>query len=215
MRASILTIGNELLSGKTINTNASWISKKLSVNGVSVFSHITIPDDKNRITDTLNLLFSSDIDFIICTGGLGVTDDDITRAVIFDYFGSKEAFDKDYWEVLCKRFSKLGHSLPDSSKSQAVSPDNGVLLPNEIGSARGLMYDKNKIILIVLPGVPSEMESMLNNAVLPIIEKKIKLKISSINIRTTGLPESVIFENIRNFFQEEDSVNVGYYPSLY
>ena len=70
------------------------------------------------------------------------------------------------------------------------------------------MYDKNKIILIVLPGVPSEMESMLNNAVLPIIEKKIKLKISSINIRTTGLPESVIFENIRNFFQEEDSVNV-------
>ena len=215
MRASILTIGNELLSGKTINTNASWISKKLSSIGVSVNSHLTIPDDSTRITDTLNLLFSSNTDLIICTGGLGVTDDDITRAVIFDYFGSKEVFDKDYWEVLCKRFSKLGHSLPDSSKSQAVSPDNGVLLPNEIGSARGLMYDKNKIILIVLPGVPSEMESMLNNAVLPIIEKKIKLKISSINIRTTGLPESVIFENIRNFFQEEDSVNVGYYPSVY
>ena len=71
MRASILTIGNELLSGKTINTNASWISKKLSLIGVSVISHLTIPDDKNRITDTLNLLFSSDIDFIICTGGLG------------------------------------------------------------------------------------------------------------------------------------------------
>ena len=177
MRASILTIGNELLSGKTINTNASWISKKLSSIGVSVNSHLTIPDDKNRITDTLNLLFSSDIDFIICTGGLGVTDDDITRAVMFDYFGSKETFDKDYWEVLCKRFSKLGLSLPDSSKSQAVSPDNGVLLPNEIGSARGLMYKRNKIIFIVLPGVPSEMKSMLNNAVLPIIEKKIKLKI--------------------------------------
>ena len=149
MRVSILTIGNELLSGKTINTNASWISKKLSSIGVSVNFHLTIPDDKNRITDTLNLLFSSNTDLIICTGGLGVTDDDITRAVIFDYFGSKEVFDKDYWEVLCKRFSKLGHSLPDSSKSQAVSPDNGVLLPNEIGSARGLMYDKNKIILIV------------------------------------------------------------------
>ena len=215
MRVSVLTIGNELLSGKTINTNASWISKMLSLNGVSVFSHLTIPDDKNRITDTLNLLFSSDIDLIICTGGLGVTDDDITRAVIFDYFGSKEFFDKDYWEVLCKRFSKLGHTLPDSSKSQAVSPDNGILLPNKIGSARGLMYERNKIILIVLPGVPSEMKSMMNMAVLPIIEKKIKLKISSINIRTTGLPESVIFENIRNYFQEEDYVNVGYYPSVY
>ena len=215
MKVSILTIGNELLSGKTINTNASWISKKISLIGVLVNSHLTIPDDKNRITNTLNLLFSSDIDLIICTGGLGVTDDDITRAVIFDYFGSKETFDKDYWEVLCRRFSKLGHSLPDSSKSQAVSPDNGILLPNEIGSARGLMYEKNKITLIVLPGVPSEMKSMMNRAVLPVIEKKIKLKMSSINIRTTGLPESVIFENIRNYFQEEDSVNVGYYPSVY
>jgi len=215
MRASILTIGNELLSGKTINTNASWISKKLSSAGVSVNFHLTIPDDSTRITYTLNLLFSSDIDLIICTGGLGVTDDDITRGVIFDYFGSKEVFDEDYWEVLCKRFSKLGHSLPDSSKSQAVSPNNGILLPNKIGSARGLMYERNKIILIVLPGVPSEMKSMLNHAVLPIIEKKIKLKISSINIRTTGLPESVIFEKIRNYFRKEDSVNVGYYPSVY
>ena len=215
MRASILTIGNELLSGKTINTNASWISEKLSLIGVSVISHLTIPDDKNRITNTLNLLLSSDIDLIICTGGLGVTDDDITRAVIFDYFGSKEVFDKDYWELLCKRFSKLGHSLPDSSKSQAVSPDNGVLLPNQIGSARGLMYEKNKIILIVLPGVPSEMKSMMRLEVLPIINKKIKLKMSSINIRTTGLPESVIFENIRNYFQDQDSINVGYYPSAH
>ena len=105
MIVSILTIGNELLSGKTINTNASWISNKLSLTGVSVYSHLTIPDDKNRITDTLNLLFSSDIDLIICTGGLGVTDDDITRAVIFDYFGSMEVFDKDYLVDLCKRFS--------------------------------------------------------------------------------------------------------------
>ena len=215
MKVSILTIGNELLSGKTINTNASWISKILSFAGVSVISHLTISDDENRITDALNLLFSSDVDFIICTGGLGVTDDDITRPVIFDYFGSKEVFDKDYWEILCNRFSKLGHSLPDSSKSQAISPDNGILIPNEIGSARGLMYERNKIILIVLPGVPSEMKSMLKNAVLPIIEKKIKLKISSINIRTTGLPESVIFEKIKNYVQAEGSVNVGYYPSVY
>tara|TARA_B100000886_G_scaffold207361_1_gene143395 strand:+ start:659 stop:1873 length:1215 start_codon:yes stop_codon:yes gene_type:complete len=215
MIVSILTIGNELLSGKTINTNASWISNKLSLTGVSVNSHLTIPDDKNRITDTLNLLFSSDIDLIICTGGLGVTDDDITRAVIFDYFGSKEVFDEDYWEDLCKRFSKLGQSLPDSSKNQAISPDNGILLPNHIGSARGLMYEKNKIILIILPGVHSEMKSMMNQVVLPIVEKKIKSKISSINIRTTGLPESVIFEKIRNSVQEEEFVNVGYYPSVY
>ena len=215
MRVSILTIGNELLSGKTINTNASWISKKLLSIGASVSSHLTIPDNKNKITVSLNSLFSTDIDLIICTGGLGVTDDDITRDVIFNYFDSKKVFDNKYWEVLVKRFSKLGHPLNDSNKSQALYPDNGILLPNDIGSARGLMYEKNKIILIVLPGVPSEMKSMMNNTVIPILEKKIKLKISSINIRTTGLPESVVFENIRNYFQEQDTVKIGYYPSAY
>ena len=143
MRISILTIGNELLSGKTINTNACWISKVLTSIGSSVQSHLTIPDNKSKIIDTLDFLFTSDIELIVCTGGLGVTDDDITREVIFDYFNSKVVFDNDYWESLCNRFSKLGHILPNSSKSQAVFPDNGILLPNDIGSARGLMNEKN------------------------------------------------------------------------
>ena len=143
MRIAVLTIGNELLSGKTINTNANWLSKKLSSIGSTITLHITIPDEQESIINSLDLLFSTQIDLIICTGGLGVTDDDITRDVIFSYFGSNEVFDKDYWFFLENKFLKLGYSLPNSNKSQAVSPDNGKVFSNPIGSARGLIYEKN------------------------------------------------------------------------
>ena len=107
MRIAVLTIGNELLSGKTINTNANWLSKKLSSIGSVITLHITIPDERASIIKNLDLLFSTQIDLIICTGGLGVTDDDITRDVIFSYFGSNEVFDKDYWVFLENKFQIL------------------------------------------------------------------------------------------------------------
>ena len=215
MRIAVLTIGNELLSGKTINTNANWLSKKLSSIGSVITLHITIPDEKASIINNLDLLFSTQIDLIICTGGLGVTDDDITRDVIFSYFGSNEVFDKDYWAFLENKFLKFGYSLPDSNKSQAVSPDNGKVFSNPIGSARGLIYEKNNITLMVLPGVPSEMKAMFDSTISPWVEEKIDSKIFQINIRTTGIPESILFEKVKNIDLEENCHNIGYYPSVY
>ena len=215
MRIAVLTIGNELLSGKTINTNANWLSKKLSSIGSVISLHITIPDEQESIINNLDLLFSTQIDLIICTGGLGVTDDDITRDVIFSYFGSNEVFDKDYWAFLENKFLKFGYSLPDSNKSQAVSPDNGKVFSNPIGSARGLIYEKNNITLMVLPGVPSEMKAMFDSTISPWVEEKIDSKIFQINIRTTGIPESILFEKVKNIDLEENCHNIGYYPSVY
>ena len=215
MRIAVLNIGNELLSGKTINTNANWLSKKLSSIGSTITLHITIPDEQESIINNLDILFSTQIDLIICTGGLGVTDDDITRDVIFSYFGSNEVFDKDYWAFLENKFLKFGYSLPDSNKSQAVSPDNGKVFSNPIGSARGLIYEKNNITLMVLPGVPSEMKAMFNSTISPWVEEKIDSKIFQINIRTTGIPESILFEKVKNIDLEENYHNIGYYPSVY
>ena len=215
MRIAVLTIGNELLSGKTINTNANWLSKKLSSIGSVITLHITIPDEQVSIINNLDLLFSTQIDLIICTGGLGVTDDDITRDVIFSYFGSNEIFDKDYWAFLENKFLKFGYSLPESNKSQAVSPDNGKVFSNPIGSARGLIYEKNNITLMVLPGVPSEMKAMFDSTISPWVEEKIDSKIFQINIRTTGIPESILFEKVKNIDFEENYYNIGYYPSVY
>ena len=215
MRIAVLNIGNELLSGKTINTNANWLSKKLSSIGSTITLHITIPDEQESIINNLDILFSTQIDLIICTGGLGVTDDDITRDVIFSYFGSNEVFDKDYWAFLENKFLKFGYSLPDSNKSQAVSPDNGKVFSNPIGSARGLIYEKNNITLMVLPGVPGEMKAMFNRTIAPWVEEKIDSKIFHINIRTTGIPESILFEKVKNMDLDNNCHNIGYYPSIY
>ena len=215
MRASVLTIGDELLSGKTINTNASWISQNLTLAGCRVIRHLTVCDQEQEIKDSLSLLFKLPIDLIICTGGLGPTDDDITRKTIFNYFNSNSEFDEDYWNNLKNRFSKIGYGIPESNKSQAIIPSNGKVFPNTIGSARGLLFEKENITLMALPGVPSEMESMMKETVLPWVRKNSKQRNFSINIRTTGVPESVLFENINISNTNDNNVMVGYYPSLF
>ena len=215
MRVAVLTIGNELLSGKTINTNASWISNVLSLEGASINRHLTVPDEKEDIVYGLDTLFSSKVDLIICTGGLGPTDDDITRKTVFDYFGSEAVFDDKYWKYLSDKFLKAGYPLLNSNKSQALLPSNGDTIPNVLGSARGLIYEKNNITLMVLPGVPLEMKSMVSHSIVPWVKKRIVSKIFSVNIRTTGVPESVLFEKIRKINFDLEAMNVGYYPSLY
>lgn len=215
MRVAVLTIGNELLSGKTVNTNASWISNVLSSEGASINRHLTIPDEKEAIIDGLDLLFKSKIDLIVCTGGLGPTDDDITRGVVFDYFGSEEVFDDTYWNYLSDKFLNAGYQLFESSKSQAIIPNNGDIIPNDSGSARGLVYKKNNTTLMVLPGVPIEMKGMVTHSIIPWVKNKIVSKIYSFNFRTTGVPESVLFEKVKKIDFNSEDINVGYYPSLY
>ena len=216
MRASVLTIGDELLSGNTVNTNASWISQNLTLAGCNVIRHFTVCDEEQEIKDSLTLLFELPIDLIVCTGGLGPTDDDITRKSIFNYFNSDSEFDEDYWANLQRRFSLIGHEISESNKSQAIIPSNGKVFPNSIGSARGLSFKKDNITLMALPGVPSEMESMMKETVLPWVRKNSKQTIFSINIRTTGVPESMLFENISvNNDNIDSNVKIGYYPSLF
>ena len=189
MKAAILTIGDELLSGKTINTNASWIGHHLKILGCEIVRQVTAPDKEKEIIDCLSILFTLPIDLVLCTGGLGPTHDDITRDSIFQFFNSNELFDDEYWKDLKNRFSSIGYSIPDSNKSQAIVPDNGETFSNPIGSARGLLFNRNNITFMAMPGVPSEMEAMIKKTVIPWIKKNSKQEIFSINIRTTGLPE--------------------------
>ena len=214
MKASVLAIGDELLSGKTTNTNATWISQKLMIVGCDVVKHLVVNDDETEIIDSFKYLFKHKIDLIICTGGLGPTDDDITRKTIFNFFDSDSNFDNDYWKYLQNRFSGIGYKIPESNKSQAVIPSNGEVFSNPIGSARGLLFKKNNITLMALPGVPSEMKLMMKETVIPWVSKKSKKQNYSQNIRTTGIPESVLFEKINIKNNILDDIKIGYYPSL-
>ena len=173
MKAAILTIGDEILSGDTINTNSSWISKTIESTGCQIICQLTVPDSKKHINNGLDQLFLYSLDLILCTGGLGPTKDDITQETLFDYFNTTSDFDRNYWNELKARFKSIGHVIPESNRSQAFVPKVGKVFPNPKGSARGLWFEQDQVTLIALPGVPNEMKAVIMATVLPWMKERI------------------------------------------
>ena len=222
MNVGIITIGNELLSGFTLDRNAAWIGQQLLSSGIKVSIHHTIPDDLGVIYDTLENQYSEwECDQIIVTGGLGPTVDDITVSSFLEYFDDSHEFDKEYWEILSERFKRLNFKMPNLNKNQAYKSKRGIMIPNLVGTARGLHYtkkhqsvlksvkglikgSKNKVNFFALPGVPKEMKSMFTNYVLPEIEKSLKNKVVCKSIRTTGVPESILQEKITDIINNNN-----------
>ena len=231
MRVGIITIGNELLSGFTVDRNAAWIGQQLLSSGIKVNVHHTIPDDFGVIYDTLEYQFREwRCDQIIVTGGLGPTVDDITVSSFLEYFDDSHEFDKDYWEILSERFKRLNFKMPNLNKNQAYKSKRGIMIPNLVGTARGLHYtkkhdsvlksvkglitgDKNRVNFFALPGVPKEMKSMFTNYVLPEIEKSLKNKVVCKSIRTTGVPESILQEKITDIIDaNKEKCDIAFLP---
>ena len=215
MEISILTIGNELLNGSTLNTNASWIGKSLTKLGCQIKKQITVKDNKGDVENALNTLLINNPSYVIITGGLGSTSDDITRDIIFNYVGVKKNFDKEYWLKLSQYFKNSGKNNFDFIKNQAYIPSSGKIIPNPSGSARGFNFNFKKSKIIVLPGVPSEMKKMMTDSIIPDISSLIKNKYYSKKLRTTGIPESFITANIKDEVLIDDNCSIGYYPSAY
>ena len=231
MKVGIITIGNELLSGFTIDRNAAWIGQKLLSSGIKVNIHHTIPDDIGVIYDTLEYQLKEwECDQIIVTGGLGPTVDDITVSAFLEYFDDAHEFDKEYWKILSDRFKRLNFKMPNLNKNQAYKSKKGKMIPNLVGTARGLHYtskhdsvlksvkglisgDKNKVNFFALPGVPKEMKSMFSNYVLPEIEKSLKNKVVCRSIRTTGVPESILQEKITDIIDaNKEKCDIAFLP---
>lgn len=231
MRVGIITIGNELLSGFTVDRNAAWIGQQLLSSGIKVNVHHTIPDDFGVIYDTLEYQFREwRCDQIIVTGGLGPTVDDITVSSFLEYFDDSHEFDKEYWEILSERFKRLNFKMPNLNKNQAYKSKRGIMIPNLVGTARGLHYtkkhdsvlksvkglitgDKNRVNFFALPGVPKEMKSMFTNYVLPEIEKSLKNKVVCKSIRTTGVPESILQEKISDIIDaNKEKCDIAFLP---
>ena len=231
MRVGIITIGNELLSGFTVDRNAAWIGQQLLSSGIKVNVHHTIPDDFGVIYETLEYQFREwRCDQIIVTGGLGPTVDDITVSSFLEYFDDSHEFDKEYWEILSERFKRLNFKMPNLNKNQAYKSKRGIMIPNLVGTARGLHYtkkhdsvlksvkglitgDKNRVNFFALPGVPKEMKSMFTNYVLPEIEKSLKNKVVCKSIRTTGVPESILQEKITDIIDaNKEKCDIAFLP---
>ena len=191
--AEILTIGTELLLGEIVNTNTQVIALALRQIGVDVYRTSTIGDNSERISEIIKECLQR-ADILIMTGGLGPTVDDPTRQAIANAYGLELDFHPDLWEGIVQRFSKYGIQPPENNKQQAYLPAGADSLPNPRGTAPGIHLSVNDKDIFALPGVPVEMEGMLNEQVIPRIRSKYGLTgvILIRNIRVDSIGESQI-----------------------
>ena len=206
--AGILTIGNEILQGYTIDLNANSISKQLTKRNIKTTIHLTVPDDIHKIKEKVEKFIVKDYDYIFITGGLGPTHDDVTKIALSELFNSKFKFLKDRHIKISKKFNKA--SLP---KCQSEILDLAKPLDNNIGTALGMYFTYNNTELIVLPGVPIEMNAMLK---LYLDDKKaLKIKDDNIiTINTTGIYETKLSDIMQKFIKKYDQyVSFSFLPS--
>ncbi len=169
-RVAILSIGNEILLGKTLNTNLSWLATQLAEIGLEVFENVVIKDDETQIIETLRRVWNT-YDIVICTGGLGPTVDDITKTTVSRFFDKELVFDPDLWEKVQQMFTKRGIATPEINRNQALVPMSFEVLPNEYGTAPGLLYQDGRRSFFALPGVPIEMKYIYTNSMAGLLGK--------------------------------------------
>ena len=199
MHAEILSIGDELLIGQVVNTNASYIASQLDLIGVPVNRIIALGDDSAQIkTQLQDSLSKSDI--VITTGGLGPTHDDITKKTIADFFQKKLVFDQQAYDKCKLRFQKRGISMPKSNASQAEVIEGSYVIQNNRGTAPGMiLHDLEshpKKYVVVLPGVPYEMQEMMIVEVAPYFKSKSSGIFKHTVLMTAGIGESTLAEQI-------------------
>ena len=214
MKIGIITIGSELLNRSRLDTNAHWIAKNVILFGGEIISKSSILDNKDDIFMALDNFLNRDIDMIIITGGLGPTHDDITATSLYKYFNDKPVIDTLYFEELKDRFTKKGFDISNLNKSQALIPSDGDIIPNQVGTARGLSFKSRKTKIIALPGVPSEMKSMMRNSIFPMIQDSSKLSLNYKILRTTGIYESELFSTLRSLIDQYSDVDIAFLPSF-
>ena len=199
VNASIITIGDELLIGQTIDTNSAFIGQELNKIGIWLKRRIAVGDVKEEILHALDEQ-SKDNDIIIITGGLGPTADDITKPALCEYFDAKLVVDESVLQHVTNIFARLNRPMIERNAKQAEVPDNCLVLHNERGTAPGMWFEKNGVIIISLPGVPHEMKGLMEQQVLPRLQQKLELPaVLHRTLLTAGQGESMIADRLTDF----------------
>lgn len=215
MDIHIITIGDELLIGQVINTNASWIGEQMILHGAHVVRTVTLPDDQELIQQEIRHS-SSYADLVIVTGGLGPTHDDVTRDAVAAFLGVALSPDETVLENIQQRFKKYKRPMPERNKVQALVPDGCQVLHNEFGTAPGLWYTGSSYSLCVLPGVPHEMKGLIETYLLPRIRQDDRTKpVAQRTLHTLGIGESHLQEllgDTKSWLPDE--YKLAYLPGL-
>ena len=215
MDVAIVSIGDELMNGFTVDTNSSWIARKmLKYRSLNVVSKVTVKDDINDIKDNLDYLIKNNINYIFITGGIGPTHDDITKKALADYFNTTLVLNSPYYLRLKEYYKNKNIKVTSSLKSQAQILKNSVPIPNRYGTALGMKIEYKQSIIFVLPGVPKEVEGMVEEEICPLyLSPSFKKEKIYITLLTTGIYESKLFEILENTINEHsDNFKVSFLP---
>jgi len=213
VKVEIVVIGNELLDGSRTDEHVAYLSSHLTALGAEVVRATIVPDDPHLIENAIRGSLSA-ADVVISTGGLGVTSDDRTKQVAARLAGRKLVLDEPTLARVRRRFEDRGIPMPEINISQAMVPEGARAIDNHHGTAPGLLLEKDRALLFVLPGVPVEMRGMLTDYVLPFLEGRGLRKLSQERlVRTTGIPESRIAEIVAPVAKRFVRTEIAYLPS--
>jgi len=199
MVCEILSVGTELLMGQVANTDAQYISQRLSALGISVYRHTVVGDNVKRLKEALSEAFER-ADIVITTGGLGPTEDDLTKETVAEHFGLKLYEDAESMERLKHMFEKFNKPMTDNNLKQALIPEGAIVMPNDRGTAPGCIIEKNDKIAAVLPGPPREMKDMFEKRLFPYLQKKSNTVLVSRYLHIFGVGESTIETVLQDLF---------------
>jgi len=216
MLAEIITIGDEILIGQILDSNSAFIGKELNKIGIDVHQITSIRDDKKDILKALERA-QNQVDVVLLTGGLGPTKDDITKHTICEYFNDSLVQNKDVLRHVEELFAKyISTPISEVNRQQALVPSTSTVLMNHYGTAPGMWLEKNNKVFVSMPGVPFEMKGLMNNEVLPRLQKRFdRPYIIHKTILTYGMGESTLAEKIEEWEDNLPSfIKLAYLPNL-
>jgi nicotinamide-nucleotide amidase len=216
MKVEVVTIGDELLLGFTIDTNAAHLARELAAIGVEISRRTSVGDSADDITSAVREALDRS-DGVITTGGLGPTSDDMTKPAIAALFGREMRRDEEVVRSLQERWARMGRKgpIPESNFTQAMIPEGAVIIPNAHGSAPGIwLEDDRGRWVAMLPGVPREMRAMLSEQLIPKLAGDADTVVMSWTIRTTGIAESALADKLGDLGRSVDGLSPAFLPSI-
>jgi len=215
MKVELISIGDELLIGQTINTNASWLGQELSLLGCKIIKGVTISDTKDAITGALDEIQNT-TQLCIITGGLGPTNDDITKYTLASYFDMELEMNEEIKLKIQQYFQKRNRPMLSVNEDQALMPKGALVLKNNYGTAAGILIEKNNQIFVSLPGVPYEMKGIVLEELIPYLKNRFELKGKGYKTALTqGIGESFLAEKIKTWEEDltKNNFSLAYLPS--
>ncbi len=210
----IITIGDEILIGQTVDTNSAWMGTELNQMGIRINRITSVSDNKDEIISSLNEALSR-VEVVLMTGGLGPTSDDITKDTLAGYFGGKLVMDNGVLEAVTERLRRRNLQMNENNRRQAMVPDNCRVLQNLTGTAPGMLFEKSGKIVVSMPGVPHEMKHIMKEHVLPLLADRLSGGvIVHKNIMTYGVAEAMLAERLVIFEKELPAeIKLAYLPA--